>query len=255
MLRSEDDGATWTVISSGMSARTSTLATLHVPASAPSTLLTSGSPWLWESTDEGLSFAENFAGQVDENDNWHIRTIETDLPRVWTGTGTRLWYSNNGGASFVQQTIAGSDRGVYDFMLASNGDWGVATDDGVFVSTNGGASYAAAAMSVPVPEVFGLVELADGPVVAWTDDGLFTRTAAIWSRSGFAGAAVFEVLVHGERWFAATEAGVFYTDDRGDAWTYLPGLSKRRPRTLLIDGSNRLLVGTEGYGMFRTPLP
>jgi hypothetical protein len=110
-------------------------------------------------------------------------------------------------------------------------------------------------MSVPVPEVFGLVELADGTVVAWTDDGLFTRTAAIWSRSGFAGAGVFEVLVHGERWFAATEAGVFYTDDRGVAWTYLPGLSKRRPRTLLIDGSNRLLVGTEGYGMFRTPLP
>jgi len=54
--------------------------------------------------------------------------------------------------------------------------------------------------------------------------------------------------------FAATSAGVFVSSD-GATWTSLPGLEHRSPLSLATDNAGRLLVGTDGYGVFATPLP
>ena len=68
------------------------------------------------------------------------------------------------------------------------------------------------------------------------------------------GETIHDVLAVGGRLFVTTDDAVQYSDD-GTTWSVLPGLTRRWPRSLAVGEGNTLLVGSQGHGFYRTPLP
>jgi hypothetical protein len=64
---------------------------------------------------------------------------------------------------------------------------------------------------------------------------------------------VHDVLNVGGKVIVATDAGIFSSTDLA-TWTPVSGLELRAPQALTTDGTT-LWVGTNGFGLYATPLP
>ena len=142
-------------------------------------------------------------------------------------------------------------------MLAGGPELWAATDRGVFRSINDAMSFQLVPNALDPPEAFCLLQLPDGTVLSGTSDGVLSSTTSAnsWERRGLEGTKVLDLALRGGTWIAATSGGVYVSDDDGGSWRHLPGLNAQSPRSLLIDEQGRLLVGTTGFGLFRTDLP
>ncbi|MBL0215339.1 MAG: hypothetical protein IPQ07_15810 [Myxococcales bacterium] len=258
LLRSDDGGASWSVHNSGMEMRLSTLLTVHVPELDPSRVLAGGASYLWQSTDRGDTFVENTAISVRELDDWTIHVIRSRLSDIWVGTGTRLWHSEDGGSSWMAARVAVEDRIVYDLLISPAGDKWVATSGGVYVVRASEGAFSPTDTGAPRPDTYAVIRLDDGTILAGGIDGVYARPEAsgsTWEPAGLASEEVYELLAAGDRWIAATSKGVRITRDRGATWAAIPGLATKRPSSLVLDAAGNLVVGTWGYGIFRTALP
>ena len=242
VLRSTDGGATWSVESAGMEISNSILTAIHVVPQSPNVVIATGAGWLWLSMDYGATYVARVTASA--SDLYVSMVVRSEWPSVWFGTGTRLWRSDDGASTWTQHSIAG-DVWVNDLLLAGGGEIWVATEAGVYRSIDDGASFqlkrAGRALSLDRSNGSVLVGMFDG---VWADGGMWVGLNTY----------VHDLVTTDVAWFAAAEDGVFFTTDAGAIWRELRGLATERPRRLLVDGA-RLLVGTDGFGLYETPLP
>jgi photosystem II stability/assembly factor-like uncharacterized protein len=251
MARSFDDGDSWELLVQGMENGNSDLGA--VATTGADEVWTAGAGRVLKSTDDADTFSYNRALDIDEG--FQAGAITIDPPHITIGTGYHLLSSDDMGNTWTTATLDNAGDDFYD--LSRGPDLWAAAASGLYVSTDGGQAFNTVDTGLPGTTAFYAVEaLADGTVLAASDAGLRVRETNVWRSGGFDGDPIAEVIVVGTRWYVcAYELGVYYSDDRGATWTEMPGLAKRRPISLVIDGKNRLMVGTDGYGIFRAPQP
>jgi photosystem II stability/assembly factor-like uncharacterized protein len=181
-------------------------------------------------------------------------------PTVFAGTRDGLFRSRDGGQTFTLTPLAGT--------LVTRIEWPgpelvLGTGRGVFISADGGETFRGPGDGLPAGPVLALVVssyFAADPVlfasvgaagVARSGDG--GRT---WTPSGLEGVAVNDLAWLGPILFAATERGLYRSENAGKAWTAVgEGLKDVAPRRFLFPhapGSAAEAFLATDRGLFRT---
>ena len=256
VLRSTDGGASWTEFSSDFGGISETRSIAPSPAST-STYLTESGTQLALTDNQAQTFTPLVT--LGPADNYHAERVHyvgsTIIAATWGGVtistdGTTFNHADIGApGTFVDDVIAVDDSAT---TLAA-----ATAEDGVYISTNGGGTWTQTTVGLGDLTIEGIAKLDDGTLLAETEHGLYRSTAPYdqWTATGFAGVEVDDVLVQGAKLVAATQAGVYASDDAGATWRLLPGLEQAFPGTVAADNAGHLLVGTYGNGLYETAMP
>jgi hypothetical protein len=172
IFRSDDDGRTWAPLGSTLPVDFLPL-TVDVAPSDASRLYLSGrldgasdySSVLLRSHDGGMTFERT---QIPESAQHHLAYISAVHPsdpdrmylRVWSPTGTAIWISDDGGATF-RKVFTGTDQ-LFGFAVSPTGDeitFG-GPGDGIWVGSADGTNLARRSDVRPT-------------CLSWSADGLF----------------------------------------------------------------------------------
>ena len=254
IFRSTTMGRTWTESSPesfGSHGVGQALTALANSDDDPDIVYTIGPSGIWRSDDFGLSWMlipianELWTGGI--NSSGKIRISEANPTVVWAGfrmdksppyTGT-LHLSQDRGLTFEPVTVPD----IAPESVIS----GLATHP-----HNGDTGYAL--FSVPGrPKILRTTDFGQ----SWTDLSGFAASENGGSTNGFPDVAVYDLLVMphdpGILW-AATEIGIFVSDNAGDSWEYsnfgLPAVSIWRLR--LVD--DQVIAATHGRGVWTVDL-
>jgi len=191
------------------------------------------------------------AFNTEEADGWNTRGIVEVAGRFVVGTSTRMQRSTDG-VAWTPVSLGSDDRGVQDIMVTPGGTVWVATNNGVFYSDNDGSSYQQWSEGLDDLDVEALQLTAAGNLLAGNDEGIFTSTGADdpW-RSTSQPLQVLDFDSVSGVLFAALRDDVVRSDDDGATWQVVPGLEDNHPLCLGADADGSLLVGTNGFGLFR----
>jgi hypothetical protein len=236
-----------------INAQSSAIYGLTVSSTSPDRVYATGDA-LELSPDRGATFSTVLPSS--QTDGWSFYEAAEQGTRLWAASYSRLTYSDNGGP-FTAANLGGSHL-MHDLLVRGT-DVIAASSDGVYWSIDNGVSFQQSNMGLlDIDLRDGLVALPDSRIAIGNSDGAWATTArgATWTRIGFAGHRVNDLLVTPSNAIvAAVDNGVFVSTNAGSTWTELDGLSTYRPWSLAIGQNNTLLVGTQGRGLFRTALP
>jgi hypothetical protein len=254
VLRSMDGGASWNDEAQGLR-NSSELYSVAPAAGQPGSILTAGVIALSQSSDGGLTYMS--LHDADAFDGYAVRALRFAGTQLLAGTNTGMltavspWTTQNA-------TMIGNAQPILDVLPLdmTGGSLLAATSDGLYYTSDSAVTFADVGTGLPGRFVEALAQLADGTILVGTSKGVSRSSSPTgpWSPSGLDGVSITALLTVSDRVFATSSAGVFVSSD-GATWTSLPGLEQRDPISLAVDGAGRLLVGTEGYGLYATPLP
>ncbi|PYQ13967.1 MAG: hypothetical protein DMF80_13950 [Acidobacteria bacterium] len=182
-------------------------------------------------------------------------------PTLFVGTTEGLLKSPDAGHNFGPPLLVG--------MPVSRLEWPgpalvAATGRGVMVSMDGGATFAGPGRGLPAGDVLSIALssffAADPVLFAGVGHlGVFRSAdgGATWSQAGLSGQRVGDLVWLGPFLYAATEAGVWRSEDLGRNWLALGGgLEQRAVRRLLFplapDSGSEIFAATD-QGVWRSP--
>jgi photosystem II stability/assembly factor-like uncharacterized protein len=210
---------------------------------------------LWKSVDAGQSFSRMTATNVvvndvvvDPRDSNHVLLATDRIGLLASNDSARTFSASNRGFAHRQVTSLVPDRNDSRTFYA-----GVINDKefgGVFVSRDSGSNWQQISSGLAGRDVFTLAQAADGRIVAGTNRGVFVlRKSGAWQalntvieekmvaapgrskkkagsiqpvkkimRSALA-ARVNDLELGPQRWYAATQTGLYMSSDAGSTWT------------------------------------
>jgi photosystem II stability/assembly factor-like uncharacterized protein len=210
---------------------------------------------LWKTVDAGKSFARMTATNVVVND---VMVDPRDSNRVLLATDRiGLMSSNDSARTFMVSNRGFTHRQVTSLVPDRNDSRafyvGVINDKefgGVFASRDSGASWQQMSSGLAGRDVFALAQAPDGRIIAGTNRGIFAlakdgswkplntvvqeKIVALPARSKKKGAKiqtvkkitrselaarVNELELGTERWYAATQSGLYASSDGGNTWS------------------------------------
>lgn len=256
ILRSTDDGTSWTIVYSGSpGTRTDAFAisdTNIFAANDVGVLRSTNNGTTW--TSSGLTNLGPQALAISPND--------TGGTYIFAGTfDNGIFRSGNNGASWsaVDSGLTGSQLFITALFASDTnifaGTWG----GGAFRSTDNGTSWIAAnagltsnhvhAFTVAGTNLFAGTYFGSGVYLS-TDNGEFWTTA----NTGLTNSNVRALALHDTNIFAGTDGGgVFRSDINGISWTaFNEGLTNNIVNVLIVYGSY-IFAGT-GDGIWRRPI-
>lgn len=195
----------------------------------------------------------------DQTDQWWCYALAIQGSRVVAGTrGGRLMVSTDGGDTFGTSTWQASDRMVDlafvadvappTVVVVARHEVGFSDDDGAsVVPWNDGVGPA---------RLKAVAALDDGSFALASEAGLLLAAGlgSPWQDGGLGAGEVTALLAVGDRLVVATLDGLLVREPTG-ALTGMPGLPGIEVLSLALDVNGELLVGTDGDGLFRAPLP
>jgi hypothetical protein len=246
LLRSVGD-APFEIATSGMTLNTEIFAILRVGSK-----LFAGGRHLRTSSDDGATWNEILDTLAD---GFRIQSLANDGTTVFAGTAVRVLRSSPPYTTWTPTLVGGVSRNVSDVRVRGTEVW-AATDGGVFVSTDGAVTFQPAPMLSAV-SCTRLALLPDGRIAAGTADGVWLSdaTASTWTRVGFPGVKIDDVIANGSALVAIANYLVYVSRDDGVTWTELPGFADRSAHALAFDSAGAILVGTNQNGLWRAPAP
>ncbi len=247
VLRSADGGKTFALTSMDFGP-TAELNDVLASTTSPGTVYAAGR-YVSRSTNDGAAFAIVFDSEI--GNGYDVNALAESGTRVLGATNTRVVFADPPLSSWTSVTIGGTNQKCTDIVASARGVT-VLCETGVYESTDNGQSFLPLA-GAPIGAI--AIEVANDTLFVGTGDGLFTHASSGWTRRGLAGRQVHGILVDGTTWVVATDLDVHASNDDGATWAVLSGLAGRNPRALVRDRDGALLVGTAGYGLFRTPFP
>ncbi len=254
VLRSNDAGASWTDETQGMRSDSFTGGGVQLPG-APDTLVFADNAGLDQSVDGGATFTTLYLAGVA--DNYHGNKVHVVGGALIAATQGGIVTSDASRTVFTHYDVAGQMRYVDDVVAVDANAMQLLaiTDSGMFYTSDGGTTFVPADTGLDA-RVLCVAILPDGTLLAGTDQGMFRASAPTgpWNPSGLGPAAVADLLVVQGQVIAATNLGVFASND-GQSWTFVPGLEGKYPSALAVDSAGRLLVGTTGNGLYIATLP
>jgi len=181
-------------------------------------------------------------------------------PTLFVGTGEGLLKSDNGGRTFHATGLRGTPVTRLDWpgpaLVA-------ATGKGILVSTDAGASFSDAGLGLPAGGVRAMALSSFYPIdpvlfASAGSDGVFRSSdgARNWTSAGLPGHMVTDLQWLGPFLYAATDRGLYRSEDMGRLWTPLrDGLQGVTPIQIFFPAAPS---GAEAFvaadrGLYRTP--
>lgn len=211
---------------------------------------------LWKTTDAGKSWKRMTAANLIINDVLVDPQKPTHVLLATDRSG--VLRSQDGGRTFVPSSRGFSHRQVAAMEVDRNAAGtlyvGLLNDKefgGVFVSRNWGSSWSQMSTGLGGRDVFTLAQSARGTLVAGTNGGVFVWEGGRWSPrnkvlrevtvpagkrsrkpatkrtvASQLSVRVQQLALPGEKWFAATSAGLYVSGDEGKSWRGGPVLGE-----------------------------
>jgi hypothetical protein len=208
---------------------------------------------LYVSDDRGDTWT--MLQQLGTADGFYASDITFDGTRMFISTGDRLLVSD---PPYTTSTVVPFPGGAYpgNVLLVSGGRLWVGTDRGLRFSPDLNVTSLFTATDIGTRVVRDLLELPDGRLVVATQDGVWIASGGTFVRAGLAATYVDGLTLHADTLYAATDRGVYYSRDAGVTWPPLPGAETTPSSATLIDeATSEVIVGTDGRGLIRVPLP
>lgn len=256
LFRSPDGGLTWT-LEGDFAASYSYMRAVALDLDDPGRLFVGGKSRLFLSPDGGQSLDALYT----ITGGWGITDVWVRGDRIHLGTDQYYATSSDGGTTWYEAQIFGAARDVNELLVIESPveEVLVATDDGVYLTADAGQSFEDVSGGLPTEALnaLALEELGDGTLLVGTADGVHRRSPQLsnWQRSGLDSHAVYDLLARADQVVAATDEGVYLSDDGGLTWSEAPGLTGLAASCLARDPNGHLLVGTRGFGLFRSEEP
>ncbi|TNF24900.1 MAG: hypothetical protein EP329_24020 [Deltaproteobacteria bacterium] len=265
LLVSYDSGATWATLDGGTGVA---MHDLEVSDAAPGRLL--GATWgtgVWRREGPEEPWQREAPAAFPRDFVYAVHADPANADRWFAASTTELWRTKDGGASYEQAGLQGSN--VFDMAFLGSGTILAATQvSGVQRSTDGGTTWTPSNDGLAAFETAAgtfidarhLVVTGDGVEYLGTNGGgLFVRDSpsASWTRLG-ADAGIVHVdellVVEGtpDALYVATDAGIARSTDAGATWSIeTSGLASLDINGLAVDpGTGRLYAATFADGVY-----
>ncbi len=243
---------------------------------------------LWKTPDSGQSWKRLTPANVIVNDVI-IDPRDSNHILLATDRGGLL-ASEDGGATFAASNNGYTHRQIATLLIPHHQAGaiyvGVLNDKefgGVFVSHDSGSSWTQISNGLEGRDVFSLQEAAPGELIAGTNSGIFYRSGSgewrpindvVEERSEKVPAKrpkrgkripehfitrsvhttlkarVSDLAITSERWYAASNAGLFVSEDRGKIWKLVPAAPKGLV-SVAVHGSDLLAASRIGIAVSR----
>ncbi len=206
--RSADSGDSWVVVDD----QSSDVHDLDFKPGDPSTIYISGNGFIRRSTDTGVSFSDLTSGGT-----WGTSSSNTIMLAVSPAAPDDL---------FVLEEQGGGFQGLYKSTNSGNSFSTIITFDG----TNNVMGYDLTVqdgqgprdMDIAVsPTDTDIIHVAGTECYKSTDGGLTFTRSGTWNLNNsdpFIHADIDQLIYHGDRFFSATDGGLFYSDDDATSW-------------------------------------
>ena len=261
-FRSADGGTSWQEANQGLAlVETPSLAVTHTGPMEGSVgvRLFAGAPGLgvYRSDDSGASWSLVNDGLT------RLDVVDVEA------AGDRAWAASDGGGVFRSTDAGASWQGTgspaaeaLQVELGPDGSlWAGTDEDGVFLSTDDGVTWSPRSNGLTDSRVRVLAvdpRLA-GRLFANTRDGRFRSVDAglSWSSAttGLGAAEVEDIAfdpasVSADRVWAATDLGVFYSNDGGTTWSATAALPDSLTVAISVEPSGKVRVALEAGGVY-----
>ncbi len=169
---------------------------------------------------------------------------ENRTGQLWQGVATMT-----GTLSLAPETPFPADRLVVDVAMDKNFTL-VATNRGLFWRQNEGDWMPA--LGAPAVYAYVVIKTAAGWCAGFEDHGLWCadEPTARWRPQGLTGRSILDLAVDAERWFAATDAGVYLRDSA--SWRRFPSLPVAERSSADANYVPRLFLGAQGEIVVRS---
>ena len=261
IYRSDNGGALWTKIQGIPFSARRTHVVLQDP-SHPEVVYAGTTEGLWKTSDGGSNWA------LITPANWVINSlvVEPKTDRVIIGTdqlgvlisddGGQFFRVSNNGFYHRQVTAFAQDprRPGHLLVVLTN------APEAILETNDDGRTWFPAGGSLDADAVLGVYASPRGWLVALKKGGLemYAPKFRLWSELGGVGGAAdaprFKALINGfafgqQRWYAATNQGLFVSSDRGDSWSAIPLTHTGLPADAVVaspDGVTLWVVSSGG---------
>jgi ligand-binding sensor domain-containing protein len=260
VLRSTDDGATWTVESTGININSETVAIAQKPGDPNTIVVATAAGEIQVSPNQAATFAPpTWVAQA--MDGYHLDDFVLTSSGIVAGTWEGVMLSDPGWTTFRSAQLDGVQHyGQRVLALDTAGtELLVGTDTGLYYSNNQGVTFSADNVgldSLAALDILALAAAPGGGYLIGTAAGVYTASTAggPWQATPITSVAR-DLLAENGKIIAATNNGVMVSADGGTTWSELPGLGLRWPYRLALDHTGKLIVGTNGYGAYWTVAP
>jgi photosystem II stability/assembly factor-like uncharacterized protein len=231
LIRSTDDGATWSEIPTGETAGSRITATLLLPdGSLGATDGTSG--LFFRTTDHGESWRT--LGRIGTTQGEYAKAFALNrrgdlLAGTFLSSGANIYISRDGGTTWEPRLDSGTTMGIYEIAMAGGDTMFAATYyDGVLRSIDQGESWSRVGEGrLPVEVAMALCIASDGSIfvggpegIWWSGDGGDT-----WSSRTNGLPTRYVPIIYGLNWMpdgtllASTHGEMFRSSDYGLTWS------------------------------------
>lgn len=242
VLRSTDLGKTWVSVNSGL--RNEYIECL---AGNDSILLAGTYPYVWKSSDKGISWTV-----ADSNQHGVCYHILFHDSSIYVAYGFNVQVSYDGGLTWHILTLpqdvseSANDVAVIDSSIFV----GTATL-GVIRSRDFGKSWVKCGSPINIV----CMTVKDSILLIGTSNGVYVSSnyGDHWVSTGLSSGFIHALVAYGEYLFAGTDHGVYFSRDNGKTWTLKgQGLNQDVEAVLIIDST--AYAGTATNGVWVRPL-
>lgn len=180
-------------------------------------LISSDQGITWEERNNGIYYeAEVYSVYIDSLDN------------IYIGTNLTVYYSSNYGHSWTEKDSGlPSWSSVRNFVALDNTTIFAATRKGIYFTTNAGISWNSYNPNIENLEIHKLIQ-DKGSFLLATSESLFkvhSQTHNFFDK-GISDIKVSKFYKYKDKIYAATNRGLFYSDDNGTNWHFPEGTRK-----------------------------
>jgi len=181
--------------------------------------------------------------------NGPVGSITFSGNKIFTGTGSGVYFSTNNGTIWAQSTL--NNRNIYPLTSYGNNIFAGTVDYGVFSSTDNGSNWTQTLSALNDKTIYSLVVNENNVFAGTNGYGVYlsTNNGTNWVQTSLDNQLVLSLAISGNNIFAGTWGnGVYLSTNYGLSWTQTT-LNNRKVNCFLLSGTN-IFAGVDGWGVY-----
>ena len=169
------------------------------------------------------------------------------------GYDNGVYRSTNNGLNWTQTSLTGNC--INALSISGNDIYAGTIYNGVYISTNAGVSWTKTSLG---DKYVWSVTTSGTKVYAGSTNGIYysSNSGTTWTNIGLTGINVYSILLNGSNIFAGTNSGFASSTNNGTNWVFHNDGFQNNIALIhsVILMNNYLIVGTDGWGIYRRPM-